>query len=657
MLFLHDADKEVMRSMVATGVRNEQLTLPIGRGILGKTWVEGKVYNLADAFQDYHFDATFDLETGYRTSSLVSVPVTDARNRTIGVCQFLNKKDGKPFSTADIRYTQIVAMLIGLMIDNVRMFATSTKATVQLDSLISSCDHIASGDQLKAIMSELIGNAKVAVDAERASLFSLDEVVSTLSTYVSDELQMPPTIPVSHGIGAESIIKFRELIEEKMSLAEARKGSVRIVNDPYHDPGFNKMIDYHTKFKTKSVCAVPVISTKGVALGVLEVVNKRSPEGFMGSDGRMLTSFANLAAVALENQKLTDLLGNGEAQIEMQKWIGELEFETYEMPGRFKLPVRKMEELHMRDWDAMEWNGIGLFKVCFNLFQSFTLLQRFQVHNYLFFTFLYHVRERYHDHPYHNWIHAVDVLQFTAYQIQRCQFADILTGVEIFAVFVAALVHDINHPALDNRYLIASSHRSGILYKDAGSCNEYGHCSQLIDIVSNPRSNIFHAIQGADERLLWNYIVKIILATDPQNHGKVIRSGNELLDEGPVNLRNPVHRLLALKLLVKAANVANMCRTVELAQQWWSLYLEECYRQGHNEDELELPHSSPLNDKTNPSDESGILFMENNCLPLLTVVSRMFPELEETVTQVRSHIARWKDELKRAEASTAKAKG
>jgi hypothetical protein len=204
---------------------------------------------------------------------------------------------------------------------------------------------------------------------------------------------------------------------------------------------------------------------------------------------------------------------------------------------------------------------------------------------------------------------------------------------------------------------MASSHPLGVLYKDIGSCNEYGHCSQLIDITSNPRSNIFHAVQGSDRRLLWNYVVKIILATDPQNHGKVIRSGNELLDEGPVNLRNPVHRLLALKLLVKAANVANMCRTVELAQQWWSLYLEECYRQGHNEDELELPHSSPLNDKTNPSGESGILFMENNCLPLLTVVSRMFPELEETVTQVRSHIARWKDELKRAEASTAKAKG
>jgi GAF domain-containing protein len=388
MLFLHDPDKEVMRSMVATGVRNEQLTLPVGRGILGKTWMEAKVYNLADAFQDYHFDSTFDLETGYRTGSLVSVPVIDSRKKTIGVCQFLNKKDGKPFSTTDIRYIQIVAMFMGLMIDNSRMFTVSTNATVQLDALSHSCDQITSGDQLKAIMLDLIGSAKAAVDAERASLFLLDEVVSTLSTYVSDEVRMPPTIPLSHGIGANSIPKFRGLTEEKMPIGEARKGAVQIVNDPYHDPAFNKMIDYHTKFKTRSVCAVPVVSTKGVVLGVLEVVNKRSQEGFVGSDGRMLTSFTNVAAVAIENQKLKDLLGNGEAQIEMQKWIGEVEFETCDMPGRFKLPARKMEEIHMRDWDAMEWNGIGLFKVCFNLFQSFALLRRFQVHNYLFFTFL-----------------------------------------------------------------------------------------------------------------------------------------------------------------------------------------------------------------------------------------------------------------------------
>jgi hypothetical protein len=206
-----------------------------------------------------------------------------------------------------------------------------------------------------------------------------------------------------------------------------------------------------------------------------------------------------------------------------------------------------------------------------------------------------------------------------------------LTGVEVYALFVASLLQDINHSAYDNKYLMASAEPYGILFKDVGSCNEYCHCAGLIEVVSNPRANIFHAVQGTDQRLLWNCLTKLILATDPAVHGKLLRSAAEVLDEGPMNLRNPAHRLLALKLLVKVSDVACMCRTLDLAQQWWRLQLEEYWKQGQDEVDQDMPYSSSLNDRATHSEDSGILFMENHCVPLITLVSRIFRELEETV--------------------------
>jgi hypothetical protein len=174
----------------------------------------------------------------------------------------------------------------------------------------------------------------------------------------------------------------------------------------------------------------------------------------------------------------------------------------------------------------------------------------------------------------------------------------------------------------------------------------------LIEVVSDPRANIFHAVQGADQRLLWNCLTKLILATDPALHGKLLHSVNELLDNGPMNLRNSVHRLLALKILIMVSDVACMCRTLELAQQWWGLQLEECWKQGQDEVRQDMPYSSSLNDKANHSPDTGILFMENYCLPLMALVSRIFPELEETAILQRAFIVKWKDELRRSSGAS-----
>jgi hypothetical protein len=443
---------------------------------------------------------------------------------------------------------------------------------------------------------------------------------------------------LSQGIGATAAKGFLELMKSS-PLPAARQQSVMIVNDPYHDPRFNKMVDYQTGYKTKSVLAVPVVSASGSLHGVLQLVNKHG-RGFTPEDGSILLSFANLAGDAFESEKASDLRANGAAQIEMMRWISELEYESCEIPSRLRIQQSKIPELECREFNVLAWNGIGLFKIVFQIFHQYSLLHKFQVTNSLFFTFLYRLREKYYDNAFHNWLHAVDVLQFVSFAIQCCQLTDKLTALELFGIFIAMLAHDVGHRGLDNRFLASAGDPHGILYKDFGSINEFQHCSILIEVVSFPRANIFHAFVEAETRALWTLIVKVILATDFGTNPKIIRTGNDLLDEGPINLTNTAHRLLALRLLGMMADLSNVLRTFEIAQEWSGMLQDEISKQAQMEQV----------DKKGP--DTPALFLENTGIPLLLLVSRIFPELDELITVARDICAKWRGETKKPEEST-----
>ena len=57
--------------------------------------------NIPDTYADARFDPDFDKETGYRTRSILCLPLIGNGDRLIGVIQVLNKKDQEVFNEAD----------------------------------------------------------------------------------------------------------------------------------------------------------------------------------------------------------------------------------------------------------------------------------------------------------------------------------------------------------------------------------------------------------------------------------------------------------------------------------------------------------------------------------------------------------------------------
>ena len=91
-LFILDRETDELWSKVAKG--STPIRLAKGSGIAGQVAATGKVINLTDAYADPRFNPTFDQLSGYRTRTILCVPMRDAAGAVTGVIQALNKHEG-----------------------------------------------------------------------------------------------------------------------------------------------------------------------------------------------------------------------------------------------------------------------------------------------------------------------------------------------------------------------------------------------------------------------------------------------------------------------------------------------------------------------------------------------------------------------------------
>ncbi|MFV2071763.1 MAG: PP2C family protein-serine/threonine phosphatase [Thermoanaerobaculales bacterium] len=119
-LFLVDADKGTLRSMVAQGVAAGSLNLEIGEGIVGAVAASGEAEILNHPYDDPRFDSRVDLATGFRTRSLLTVPVRDREGRLTAVLQLLNRRDGE-FSPEDVDFLAELGVPFAIALTTSRM--------------------------------------------------------------------------------------------------------------------------------------------------------------------------------------------------------------------------------------------------------------------------------------------------------------------------------------------------------------------------------------------------------------------------------------------------------------------------------------------------------------------------------------------------------
>jgi putative ABC transport system ATP-binding protein len=126
-LFLVEDDSLVLK--VAENIENMgEIRIPVGSGVAGAVAETGQSIRIDDAYADPRFNRNVDLQTGYRTRSILSLPVSDQSGKVFAVAQLLNRRDGQPFDDEDERRYAGFIRSIGLILETLQSLSGDSPA-------------------------------------------------------------------------------------------------------------------------------------------------------------------------------------------------------------------------------------------------------------------------------------------------------------------------------------------------------------------------------------------------------------------------------------------------------------------------------------------------------------------------------------------------
>ncbi|MEM9208180.1 MAG: ATP-binding cassette domain-containing protein [Pseudomonadota bacterium] len=119
-LMLIDPERDVLVLRISQDLdRDEEITIPMGKGIAGAVAASGEAIRIDDAYADDRFNPDIDRQSGFRTRSILCLPVRDRSGEMFAVAQLLNRKDGNPFNADDERRFGEFTDSLGVVLETV----------------------------------------------------------------------------------------------------------------------------------------------------------------------------------------------------------------------------------------------------------------------------------------------------------------------------------------------------------------------------------------------------------------------------------------------------------------------------------------------------------------------------------------------------------
>uniref|UniRef100_A0A8C6S931 Phosphodiesterase n=1 Tax=Neogobius melanostomus TaxID=47308 RepID=A0A8C6S931_9GOBI len=286
--------------------------------------------------------------------------------------------------------------------------------------------------------------------------------------------------------------------------------------------------------------------------------------------------------------------------------------------------------------------GCILSQVTYKLFEETGLFEMFKIPIQEFLNYFHALENGYRDIPYHNRIHATDVLhavwylttqpvpglptpltengihsdsengmsrQTTGFLKVNWQqeegyscLARLIPGLELMALYVAAAMHDYDHPGRTNAFLVATSAPQALLYNDRSVLENHHAAAAWNLFMSQPEFNFLANLEHVEFKRFRFLVIEAILATDLKKHFDFLAEFNAKVgDEGvsSIDFTNENDRMLVCQMCIKIADVNGPLKNKELHLQWTEGIVNEFYEQGDEEATLGLP-ISPFMDRAAP---------------------------------------------------------
>jgi adenylate cyclase len=290
-LFLNDPTTGELYSRVAQGGLSREIRILNSSGIAGAVFQSGEPVIVDDPYSDPRFNASVDERTGFKTESIIAVPVRTMADEVIGVMQNLNKRgDVGGFTEDDLDMLLEMTRQAAIALQSLQYVEQIEKIRVKEMGFLELVSDINSEFDLSSLLQRVVAETTKMLSSERATIFIHDAATNTLFSRVA--------------AGAD-IAEIR--LPSHLGIAGTVFTSGKSMNIPYAyaDLRFNPAFDRQTGFFTRSILCVPIVSKENKVIGVTQVLNKKGGV-FTDEDEQRLKAFTAQVAIALENSKLFD---------------------------------------------------------------------------------------------------------------------------------------------------------------------------------------------------------------------------------------------------------------------------------------------------------------------------------------------------------------
>ncbi len=229
-LYLIDELKKELWSKVAQGTSMVEIRLPVGKGIAGFVAATGETINIPDAYADSRFNPEVDKATGYRTKTILCMPMKNKDSKIIGVFQLLNKSMGT-FTKEDEEFIDALSIHASIAIENAQL----AQQMVQSERL-SAVGQMASTiiHDIKNPMGTLRVYAQVMKkkSADEETKKMADEMISQVDRFVKMTQEI---LDFTRGVSSMNIqeVEFSEVMEAVLIFIgkDLTKRSVQLVKN------------------------------------------------------------------------------------------------------------------------------------------------------------------------------------------------------------------------------------------------------------------------------------------------------------------------------------------------------------------------------------------------------------------------------------------
>ncbi|KAI4564696.1 hypothetical protein MJT46_019784, partial [Ovis ammon polii x Ovis aries] len=416
----------------------------------------------------------------------------------------------------------------------------------------------------------------------------------------------------------------------------ATTGQILNIPDAYAHPLFYRGVDDSTGFRTRNILCFPIKNENQEVIGVAELVNKINGPWFSKFDEDLATAFSIYCGISIAHSLL-------------YKKVNEAQYRSH--------LANEMMMYHMKvsddEYTKLLHDGIQPVAAIDSNFASFTYTPRSLPEDDTSMAILSMLQDMnfinnykidcptlarcvppallskgYRDPPYHNWMHAFSVSHFCYLLYKNLELTNYLEDMEIFALFISCMCHDLDHRGTNNSFQVASVRpcppHTGPLPRLSPQRH---HFAQAIAILNTHGCNIFDHFSRKDYQRMLDLMRDIILATDLAHHLRIFKDLQKMAEVG-YDRTNKQHHSLLLCLLMTSCDLSDQTKGWKTTRKIAEKAMGNRPMEMMDREKAYIP-------------ELQISFMEHIAMPIYKLLQDLFPKAAELYERVASNREHW----------------